>query len=380
MAYEESEARALVIRAGLKLVETGLIARTWGNISARISDTQFVVTPSGRAYETLTPDQLVVVNIADCSYTGCIKPSSEKGVHADAYRLRPEVDFVIHTHQEAATIAGLTGAALSGYGEEDERVLGPCVPCAAYGISSTKKLRKNVAAAVAAYPNSSAVFMIHHGALCMGKTFEAAFAASAALEDACRRKIQADCGNALSAGSCQTESVESSRTGNTFRLSAGGAVREYDLRSLPADLPEEAAVHAAVYRKFGGVDCIMHVFNRDIAAVGAKGRTILPRIDDFAQIAGVNVRCVKTGSMKPAQIVRKLSGRNAVLLQGNGALCTGKEQGDAEAVRLILLKSCRAELYAACVPCSGALGSADAFLQRLIYVRKYSKQKNVREK
>ena len=96
MAYEIEEAKRIVVEAGKKLVESGLIARTWGNVSARISDTQFVITPSGRAYEDLTPEEIVVVNIDDCSYEGDIKPSSEKGVHAAAYRHHPTVDFVIH--------------------------------------------------------------------------------------------------------------------------------------------------------------------------------------------------------------------------------------------------------------------------------------------
>ena len=61
MAYDVEEAKKLVVEAGKKLLETGLIARTWGNVSARISDTQFVITPSGRAYDTLTPDEVVVV-------------------------------------------------------------------------------------------------------------------------------------------------------------------------------------------------------------------------------------------------------------------------------------------------------------------------------
>ena len=52
--YDLETARKLVIQAGLKLQQLGLIARTWGNISARISDSQFVITPSGRSYETLT--------------------------------------------------------------------------------------------------------------------------------------------------------------------------------------------------------------------------------------------------------------------------------------------------------------------------------------
>ena len=53
MAYEIQEAKELVVKAGKELIEKGLIARTWGNVSARISDTQFVITPSGRAYEDL---------------------------------------------------------------------------------------------------------------------------------------------------------------------------------------------------------------------------------------------------------------------------------------------------------------------------------------
>ena len=376
MAYSEKEARQLVVQAGHKLVESGLIARTWGNISARISGTQFVVTPSGRAYETLTPEELVVVNIADCSYSGSIKPSSEKGVHADAYRLRPNVDFVIHTHQTAATVAGLTGRALSGYGAEAEKLLGPCIPCAAYGISSTKKLRKNVAAAVASNPHSSAVFMIHHGALCMGKTFEESFAVSAALEDVCSKKIETDCGSKFMPDSdIVVDSIESCRKGKSFKLTGDGADREYSLDARPSDLSQEAAIHAAVYRNYGDITCIIHAFTPHIKAVSAEGRTLKPRIDDFAQIAGVNVKCALNGMQNPAEIVKKLKGRNAVLLENEGALCTGKDMGDAEAVHLILQKSCKAELYASCISCSGALNPVDAFLQRMVYIKKYSRQK-----
>ncbi|NLA72225.1 MAG: class II aldolase/adducin family protein, partial [Clostridiales bacterium] len=91
------QAKELVIEAGKKLVETGLIARTWGNVSCRINDKQFVITPSGRPYETLTPDEIVLVNIDGLSYEGDIKPSSEKGVHAACYSHRKDVNFVIHT-------------------------------------------------------------------------------------------------------------------------------------------------------------------------------------------------------------------------------------------------------------------------------------------
>ncbi len=62
MAYTEREARKLVVEAGRRLLERGLVARTWGNISARVSDTHFIITPSGMAYDTMTEDQLVLVD------------------------------------------------------------------------------------------------------------------------------------------------------------------------------------------------------------------------------------------------------------------------------------------------------------------------------
>jgi L-ribulose-5-phosphate 4-epimerase len=103
------QAKLAVIEAGKKLVEKGLIARTWGNVSCRISSDEFVITPSGRSYEDLTPDEIVTVKISDLSYEGDVKPSSEKGVHASAYMLRPECNFVIHTHQLNASVVSVMG-------------------------------------------------------------------------------------------------------------------------------------------------------------------------------------------------------------------------------------------------------------------------------
>ena len=82
----------------------------------------------------------------------------------------------------------------------------------------------------------------------------------------------------------------------------------------------------------------------------------------------------------PEKVKKALKGRNAVLIRGRGALCTGKTADDVAAVRMILRKGCEAGLLAkawnereeACLP----LGEADARLQRLIYRKKYSKKKN----
>ena len=139
MTALETRGREQVLAAARRLVEERLIARTWGNISVRVSETQFLITPSGLAYETLRADQLVLVDIADGSYHGPVKPSSEKGIHAAAYRLRPEAGFVIHTHQYWASVAGVAGTAVTGF---IHPLLGKRVPCAAYGLPGTKSLRR----------------------------------------------------------------------------------------------------------------------------------------------------------------------------------------------------------------------------------------------
>ena len=144
MAIEKRIAQELVVKAGLELMESGLIARTWGNVSARISDNVFVITPSGIPYEKLTPDDIVEVTIDELKYDeNGLKPSSEKGVHAAAYKHHPEVDFVIHTHQIAASAVSVTGRDVPVSGEA-KAVLGAVIPNAEYGMPSTGKLKDAV--------------------------------------------------------------------------------------------------------------------------------------------------------------------------------------------------------------------------------------------
>ena len=173
MYYSEDEARSLVIEAGHRLLNTGLIARTWGNISARISNDEFIITPSGMAYDTLLPEELVKVNANDLSYDGEIKPSSEKGIHAVAYILRPEIDFIIHTHQFYASVVGVEG--------KDT----PHAAAADYALPGTDKLKTKLMKAISQNPDKVAFLMQKHGALCLGTSYEDAFDIADKLEKEC---------------------------------------------------------------------------------------------------------------------------------------------------------------------------------------------------
>lgn len=374
MVYTELEAREKIIDACHRLVASGLIARTWGNVSARLSDTEFLITPSGLAYDTLRGDQLVVVRTDDCSYSGNVKPSSEKGVHAACYRLRPETDFIVHTHQLCATAVGVGGDDLCMYDKYDPEaahLLGPWVPCAAYGTPGTKGLVAAISASVSGNPRSKAFLMPLHGALCLGADEDDAFAVAEALERVSRHVLDEavlpKCDDAQAVPDCGT----SVRSGNIFRLHLDGAERIGAVGS--GSLHGMAALHAAIYGATRAQN-ILFVTDEHIRAVSLAVKTLPPRLDDLAQIAGVGIQ-VGTLEETPRKLARKMIGRNALLLRGVGALCTGANLSDAEAVAMILSKGCLTERYALTRTEPLSLPYAEAAAQRLVYLTKYSKQK-----
>lgn len=332
MTYTEKEARDLVIRAGHQLLSCGLTARTWGNISARISSTHFIITPSGLPYDTLQPEQLVRVRISDCSHEGSLKPSSEKGIHASAYRHRPDAGFILHTHQEYASCVSVGGKALT---DLDNGVLGNCVPCAAYGMPSTKKLQRSVDAVMVKHPMCNAILMQNHGALCIGRDYDRTFELAQALEDVSRAAFEnlVTLPEASSAEKHQLlEQLRSTGTSRHFALESDDAVQ----------------------------------------ALAARGKTLHPHLDDLAQIAGITVRCAKNDAAAAAKALR---GRNAVLIPGIGAICCANDESDLDAIAAIIRKGCKAALYA--VACGTApLGRIDRAIMRLVYTKKYAKKKN----
>jgi len=368
MAYTEREARELVIEAGHRLLQTGLTARTWGNISARVSEEQFLITPSGMAYETLRPEQLVLVDMDGCAYRGHIKPSSERGIHADAYRLRPQVGFVIHTHQEKASVAGIAGEGLPDLGNP---ALGGWIPCAAYGLPSTGRLRRAVAAQVEAWPDSPAVLLRRHGALCMGRTMEDAFSAAQALEEVCGEHIRLRAGGEEPPGNLIPDYGSSERRGDAFLLTQGCRRQAFWLKDRR--LPLAAALHAAVYLSTNA-QYVAHETAAAVVAVSGEGAPLRPLLDDLAQMAGVDVRCVRS---EPGEVAQAMRGRNAVLLRGAGALCMGPAASELEALRLLLRKGCAAHRFARAVPGCRPLGRMDALVQRTLFVASYAGKKRL---
>lgn len=344
MAYGREEAAAKVIAAGLELVEKGLIARTWGNISARLSDEEFLITPSGMAYDRLTPEDLVVCKIEDCSYEGDVKPSSEKGVHGEAYKYRPDVNFIIHTHQLYATAVGSLGETVYGRTEEEKALLGDGVYSAKYAISSTKPLAKNVSAAVQAHRKSNAFFMRFHGVLCLGSDDAQAFSVSETLEEICRARL------------CDEEGFDAS-----------------EATGFQEGIDGEASAQAIL--QMCGYEHVLFDCSPAVVAM-ATGAKVYPMIDDMAQIAGASFACVDPAGEDVARHIAASLGKKAVVfIKGLGAVCAAHDEEELEAVRMVLDKNCLAGCYSAKHDVKEHLGFLDATLQRMVYVKKYSKLK-----
>ncbi len=184
------DAKQMVVDTGIKLVKSGLIARTWGNLSMRVNSHYMAITPSGRTYDDMTPDDIVLMNIADLSYEGRIKPSGEKKIHAAAYQLNPETRAVIHTHQMAASTVGGARREIEVTNPEWKKILGGnTVRCGVYALPGTGKLTRGAAKALI---NRKACLLANHGVICTGSSLEDAFNVALTLEKAAQAFIDSE--------------------------------------------------------------------------------------------------------------------------------------------------------------------------------------------
>ena len=347
MAYTIDEARELVLKAGLELCEAGLVARTWGNISARVSDTQYVITPSGRAYDTLTKEDIVLVNIADGAYEGEVNPSGEKGVHAVVYELRPDMNFVIHTHQNYASALSVLE---KDFPVEEKGILGSRIPCAGYGMYATEQLVNNVKEQIRKHEDSKAVLMKYHGALCYGKNYEEAFAVAYELEEESKKIYEKLCEE----GSIGAEEGKENCLGNGEITGTISGLKD-------------------LLKKRDGIASVLFVQTPFIMKISNLGKTMYPYLDDIAQIAGVDVKCVELQGKE--KLAEALQDRNAVFVKGMGAVCTGFDESEAQAVAIVLEKACMAAYLAECVGNVPPLDAESAKIDREGYVNHYSKLK-----
>ena len=318
--------RQQIIDVSKELHEIGLLVRTWGNISCRVDKDHFLITPSGIRYEDLTPEMIVLVDLNDMSYEGDYKPSSEKLVHAAAYKVRKNSDFIIHTHQVFASCAGTLGIKKVFSYFEDEDVT---IPVAPYALPGTQQLADNVARTLNRFKTSNGIIMSNHGTLCLGETFNEAIFEAEMMESACNNFLEDVCKMDIPHG---VEEMFSSH------LEKGEIV--YDV----PDTPERVkTIHQQVYSKRHDVKYVIHNKSEAVMMVSRRANHMKPLLDDFAQHIGVSVKIPANEGQIYHNIKKKV---NVLFVPNDGAYCFGSTKDDAEAVAMVLDKGCIAYVAA----------------------------------
>ena len=377
--------RREIIDTGIELLEEKLVARTWGNISARIDVDNYLITPSGLDYTSMREEDIVSVNIKTGEYTGINRPSGEKGVHSAAYEVFDDVNFVVHTHQTYATAVSLAGfdsleatvgsptgsesfettaVSLAGFDsleatagstagselfetsagspagsesfditEEEIEKLGG-IALAEYGLPGTKEITNACKSAL--LTGAHTVLMIHHGVLVLGKDKEEAMKRVKLLESICERNVK--------------------------RVIKDNTLNNY-LKALDT-CPEDNSS----YRY-----CEV-LTDKALIALSNSETEIFSQLDDVSQMIGTKI--VTVDSLDKAL---KLSD-NAVLIKGVGALIKAENKDDLEALKVLMNKMAIVKLYTKAKNVKAEISIEESDFMHYDYVNRYSLQNNKNRK
>jgi L-fuculose-phosphate aldolase len=170
-----------IIRVVHIVADQGMIRSSDGNISIRLGEKRFVITPSGIYKRNMNAKDLIIVDEKGQVVEGRpgLSPTTEILMHLEAYRQRPDIQAVLHAHppySTALTIAeipfpmDLIPEALIALGS---------VPTAPYAHPGTEELALSIRGPIR---ESNSILLSHHGSLNVGRTLEEALIALERME------------------------------------------------------------------------------------------------------------------------------------------------------------------------------------------------------
>ena len=142
-----------------------------GNMSARFGD-KILITTSGSANGYLEDDELVLIDFDGNLIEGSQKPSSEKMLHVEYYKQRPDINYILHMHAPyLSTFAACKKALDEPIMPENIFYFGE-IPLAEYGLPSSADL---VLKTSKYFKNYNVILMANHGMITAGKTIQEAY-------------------------------------------------------------------------------------------------------------------------------------------------------------------------------------------------------------
>jgi L-fuculose-phosphate aldolase len=163
---QEQDARQQIVEAGKRLRDRFFVAANDGNISARLSDNELLITPTTVNKGDVSVDQILKIDLQGNVISGSKRPSSETKMHLAVYKARPDVLAIVHAHPPAATGFAACHIRLDTDVILPEVVFGlGKVGFAEYGTPSTEEIPNAVEKEI---PGCDAMLLSNHGALTLG--------------------------------------------------------------------------------------------------------------------------------------------------------------------------------------------------------------------
>jgi L-fuculose-phosphate aldolase len=109
----EHHSRREIVQLGRMLHEHGFIAATDGNLSVRLDARRILITPTGMSKGAMRPADMMVADMNGRRLKGKREVTSEIGMHLLIYRMRPDIQAIVHAHPRTATGFAAAGIALN---------------------------------------------------------------------------------------------------------------------------------------------------------------------------------------------------------------------------------------------------------------------------
>ena len=186
---EVEKLRKEVVETCLKLIKRGLTHGTCGNISCKIpGEKKILITPSRLPYETIKPEDIIIVDFEGKVIEGNRIPSVETPFHLVVYKNRSDVGAVVHTHSIYALSVSATVKKIPVFLDEIFSHVGGELEVSPYAIPGSDDLADNM---IKYLKDKGAVLLSNHGSVCCGRKLEDAFRVAEVVEKICLMYILA---------------------------------------------------------------------------------------------------------------------------------------------------------------------------------------------